>query len=125
MENTNLSSQKLSSKERVKSKKTIEALFASKSQQFEYPFKIYCQYSNDFLSNPQVLVSVPKRNFKKAVDRNRLKRQIREIYRRNKISLKPPLPSAIAIVLICKEKIEFELLQKKLILILSRLKKTV
>lgn len=30
---------------------------------------------------PRLLVSVPKRNFKKAVDRNLLKRQIREAYR--------------------------------------------
>jgi ribonuclease P protein component len=29
-------------------------------------------------------VSVPKRNFKKAVDRNRLKRLVREAYRKNK-----------------------------------------
>ena len=33
---------------------------------------------------PQILVSVSKRNFKKAVDRNKLKRLIREAYRRNK-----------------------------------------
>ena len=31
----------------------------------------------------RIAVSVPKRNFKKAVDRNRIKRQIREIYRLN------------------------------------------
>ena len=32
----------------------------------------------------QILVSVPKRLFKHAVDRNRIKRQIREAYRLNK-----------------------------------------
>ena len=35
-------------------------------------------------SLPQVLVSVSKRHFKHAVDRNRVKRQLREAYRLNK-----------------------------------------
>ena len=34
-----------------------------------------------------VLISVPKKRFKLAVDRNRMKRQVREAYRRNKQSL--------------------------------------
>lgn len=36
----------------------------------------------------QVLISAPKRNFKHAVDRNRVKRQIREFYRLNGMPLK-------------------------------------
>jgi ribonuclease P protein component len=36
------------------------------------------------MSRVQVLISVPKRNFKTAVARNRLKRQIREAYRLQK-----------------------------------------
>ena len=35
----------------------------------------------------RILVSVPKRNFKHAVDRNRIKRQVREAYRKNKAVL--------------------------------------
>lgn len=36
------------------------------------------------MSNTQVLISVPKRNFRHAVDRNRVKRQVREAYRRHR-----------------------------------------
>ena len=40
----------------------------------------------------QVLVSVSKRHFKHAVDRNRVKRQVREAYRKNKQVLYEALP---------------------------------
>jgi len=40
----------------------------------------------------QVLVSVSKRHFKHAVDRNRVKRQVREAYRKNKQVLYESLP---------------------------------
>jgi ribonuclease P protein component len=125
VENTEKTSQKLPKNEKVKSKKIVEALFSSKVQSFEYPFKIFSLFADDAQSSPQILISIPKRNFKKAVDRNRLRRQIREIYRINKKLIKPPAPLAIAIILVSKEKIEFPMLQKKLIGILSRLKKTV
>ncbi len=36
---------------------------------------------------PQILITVPKRNFKRAVDRNQIKRWIREAYRMHKIPL--------------------------------------
>ena len=35
--------------------------------------------------NTQILVSVPKKCFKRAVKRNRVKRQVREAYRRNRV----------------------------------------
>lgn len=38
----------------------------------------------------QLLISVPKRNFRHAVDRNRVKRQVREAYRTNKHLLTTP-----------------------------------
>jgi ribonuclease P protein component len=41
----------------------------------------------------QILISVPKKRFKHAVDRNRVKRQIREAYRRHKQLLHETLPA--------------------------------
>ena len=41
-----------------------------------------------------VLISVPKKRFKRAVKRNRVKRQIREAYRKNKALLTEPLKAA-------------------------------
>ena len=50
----------------------------------------------------QILVSVSKRHFKRAVKRNRVKRQIREAYRHNKQILadKVPQDTALAIAFI-------------------------
>lgn len=55
----------------------------------------------------QVLISVPKKYFKHAVDRNRVKRQLREAYRHRKPMLTEALPSdqmiAIAFVWISSQ----------------------
>ncbi len=76
----------LSKHERLKSKKQIDALFLSGKAFFVYPYKVkYIFTANN--ENPQLKfgISVPKRNFKKAVDRNRIKRLSREAYRLHKV----------------------------------------
>lgn len=45
----------------------------------------------------QLLLSVPKKRFKHAVDRNRIKRQLREAYRHNKRQLSEHLPAYKAV----------------------------
>lgn len=71
--------------EKVVSLKIINALFEKGTHQvFLFPFKISLVIVTNQAVSSQVLIIVPKRNFKKAVDRNRIKRQIREIYRLNK-----------------------------------------
>jgi ribonuclease P protein component len=49
----------------------------------------------------QLLISVPKKHFKHAVDRNRVKRQIRESYRRNKEQLTNSLPDTRQLLIAC------------------------
>ncbi len=72
-------------KEKVVSLKIINALFYKGAHSvFVFPFKISLIIVSNQEVSSQVLIIVPKRNFKKAVDRNRIKRQIREIYRLNK-----------------------------------------
>lgn len=76
-------------KERLKSKKIIEQLFKSGEIIHQYPFKVLFINSIDQNTEyqAQIAISVSKRNFKKAVDRNYIKRKIREAYRKNKINL--------------------------------------
>ncbi len=71
--------------EHLTSKKTINELFTSGQSLFQYPFKILYLVREEEADNyPKVLISVSKRQFKKAVDRNKVKRLIREAYRLQK-----------------------------------------
>ncbi len=71
--------------EKLKKKNLIKELFASGKSVSLFPLKmIYLQYDHDSPYNIQAGVSVSKRNFKRAVDRNRIKRLMRESYRKNK-----------------------------------------
>lgn len=71
--------------ERLKSRKAIEALF-KKGKRFSIsPFKVFYQIINE--NELQFGAGVSTRNFKKAVDRNRVKRLTKEAYRLQKNSL--------------------------------------
>lgn len=110
-------------KEKLTSKIIIDRLFKDGQSRFKYPFRVLFLsdevYSEPF---PQLVISVSKRNFKHAVDRNRIKRLIREAYRLQKeelLSLFPFKPSYVAILYTAKEEIQLEELKKKLYLIIK------
>jgi len=68
--------------ERLCNKKLIDELFHNGSSFLCYPFKVSWLVVNEPLQFPaQVLFSVSKKRFKRAVDRNLIKRRIREAYR--------------------------------------------
>jgi len=71
--------------ERLKSKNTIDLLFSKGKSVSKYPLRlVYVQLENEAKGDIQVGVSVSKKYFKKAVDRNYYKRVLRETYRLNK-----------------------------------------
>jgi ribonuclease P protein component len=72
--------------DRLKSRKLIEQLFAEGKTIKSYPIiLVYSRLENEAEKPPlQITVSVSKRKFKRAVDRNRIKRQLREAYRTQK-----------------------------------------
>ncbi len=75
-------------KEKLKSKKLIDQLFSEGNSISKYPIKlIYLQTELPFDVPIQTGVTVPKKNFKSAVKRNRIKRLLRESYRLNKATV--------------------------------------
>ncbi|MGM9704202.1 MAG: ribonuclease P protein component [Prevotella sp.] len=71
--------------EHIVSRKTIEKLFAVGNRSMvAYPIRMVYMPVESADMPVQVLVSVSKRHFKRAVKRNRVKRQIREAYRKHK-----------------------------------------
>lgn len=72
--------------ERIVSRKLVERLFGGGGSRSmaAYPLRVVYLPVERGEAGVQILVSVPKRRFKRAVKRNRVKRQVREAYRRNK-----------------------------------------
>lgn len=74
--------------ERLNKKKIIEKMFAGGSHSFSvFPLRVVYLPIEEAEAPVSILVSVSKRRFKRAVKRNRVKRQIREAYRKNKHTL--------------------------------------
>ena len=108
-------------------KKLIDELFGKQGSSFGvYPLRmVWITSKAPTAAPPQVLISVSKRGFKRAVDRNRLKRLIREAYRLNKYRLvEQPGGHQVAllgIIFTGKEMSPLALVERKLISGLQRL----
>jgi ribonuclease P protein component len=84
----NLSAHTFTKHEKLCSLKQLDELFEAGKGFYQSPFRfVYLQTDYPQAFPVKVVISVAKRNFKKAVDRNRIKRLIRENYR----LLKPEL----------------------------------
>ena len=103
---TGLVSPTFSKRERIVSRKLIEQLFSKGSNHSisAFPIRIvYMEKEREKDEEPvQILVSVSKRHFKRAVKRNRVKRQIREAFRHHKqiLAEKVPQDTSLAIAFI-------------------------
>ncbi len=81
-----------SKEERLSWKRYIDLLFEKGQSFVAFPLRVIFFSPDEKLSAPSsILISVPKKRFKRAVKRNRIKRQIRESYRIRKPELIEPL----------------------------------
>ncbi|WP_016989746.1 ribonuclease P protein component [Flavobacterium sp. ACAM 123] len=105
-------------KEKLKSKITIGLLFSEGKSVSKYPLRLvyHCGPSSDG-QQIKMGVSVSKRNFKKAVDRNYFKRILRETYRLNKHILFDNLDTPFSFMFFyqTKERLSYEEINTKTI----------
>ena len=104
--------------EKLKSKTTIDLLFSKGKSVAKYPLRLVYM-EGDFGENTPIKmgVSVSKKHFKKAVDRNYFKRVLRETYRLNKHLLLDNLdgPHAFMFLYQTKDRLTYEEINKKTI----------
>jgi ribonuclease P protein component len=107
--------------ERLCSKKLLDKLFHNGSSFLVYPFRVVSLTQALTVDTPsQVVIAVSKRKFKRAVDRNLIKRRVREAYRLNKEELlysflkENQLQLLISIHYIGKDIPEYQFIDKKL-----------
>ena len=117
------------SKEKLKSRKLIDELFAKGKSFSVFPVKVFYMPLTEMTNHPiKAGVGVSARNFKKAVDRNRIKRLLRECYRLNKQGLHimaAQKPVAVFFLYIGKDMPDFLLLNEKMRAALGKLENAV
>ncbi len=117
---------KLPKSERLYAEKEIKELFNEGSSFFLFPFKVqfFVKKQGEY-GTPRVLFSVSKKKIRKAVDRNFIKRRMKESYRLNKHLLSALEVNGLILGLIYVGPIgmEFHDIQAKIVQILNRLVK--
>lgn len=112
---------KFRKEERLKSEMLIKELFDKGSSFYSFPFKVLAMPNPDKkAAYHQILISVSKKSFKKAADRNLIKRRIRESYRLNKNLLPNSTQLLIAYIYTAKEILTFAQIQDRLVRTLNR-----
>jgi len=120
-------SYKFSKNEKLKSKTAIDLLFSKGKSINAFPLRIiYLKKNNCTGTIVNAGVSVPKKNIKLAVDRNLLKRRIREAYRLNNNELKIQLKKTgieynLMFIYTSKQILSYQEIEDKIKVILSRL----
>ncbi len=118
--------QKYSKSEHLKRENQIKFLFEHGNWSSKFPLKIvYCAQPIPSIGH-KTGVSVSKRNFKRAVDRNYIKRLLRECYRLHKKELNDvfPEPHLFMIIYTGKEILSFQELERKYLQLLEKVRQT-
>lgn len=113
-----------SKKEKLKSRKLIAQLFEEGNGATKFPVKLL-YLPLERLENHQATFAVPKKNFKSAVDRNRIKRQLREAYRLQKEGLVMPseIKYTLLFIYLGKKKPSYEQLENAVADLLKKMLK--
>ena len=110
-------------KDKLKSKKIIDQLFVEGMGIKSYPLKlVYLPIANSEEKVLKTAVSVPKKLVKTAVKRNRIKRLMREVFRKNKYLVTNHLSSShgFMFIYISRDEMSYEKLEKCMIKVLEK-----
>lgn len=124
----NRSPRSLSKDERLKSYKAIRKLFSERKRIKDFPLVLVYNLQKDSIDSVKVAFSVPKRLHKNAVDRNLIKRRLRESYRNAKNEFIRSLEGKslnMMFIYNSSDTIQYKSLDKKLISCLHRLLVTI
>lgn len=116
-------------REKLKSRKLTEQLFSTGKTFTVFPLKVFFQPVADEIDFPlKVGVGVSRRHFKKATDRNRVKRLLRETYRTEKKLLLEYVKTtqqqlAVFFLYVDKTLPDYTLLKSKMPIVMERLVK--
>jgi len=112
----------LETSEKLKSRKQITQLFEEGLSIKEYPIRLRFLKVDESDTQCKIAFSVSKRSFKLAVDRNRIKRMMREAYRLNKHILFENVADSFIMMFIYTDRKEwgYQDLEKKMICLLEK-----
>lgn len=114
--------------EKLKSKKIIDLLFSEGKSVSKYPLRlVYVAHDFEDDAPLKMGVSVSKKYFKKAVDRNYFKRVLRECYRLNKHLLTENLESKYCCMFFyqTKDRLEYHEINEKTVQLFEKFIKTI
>ncbi len=112
--------------EKLCSRTAIDRLFAEGSAFIVYPLRIVYRIDDTEVAPPRFFISIPKRNFKRAVKRVYLRRRVREAYRLHKEIVVEPLLAQgktlhLAFLYLDKNLNDFHLIEQKMVEALRKL----
>ncbi len=118
--------QTFSKNERLSGQKIIDLLFSEGRSFVLFPYRmIWMEYEFGDAPQIKILITVSKKSFKKAVDRNLIRRRIREAYRKHKTELydflgQQKVQCAVVLIYTANTILTFKEIEEKIILLLHR-----
>lgn len=106
---------------KLKSRKRIEHLFSDGKRISKFPLTAVYYLDRNHTPGFKVAFSVPKKKIKKAVDRNLIKRRIRETFRLNQNKLKTDFGLEIMFIYGTSEPLKYQVIEKSMLLLIDSL----